>query len=131
MLTDVEKDVYNVLKDKLNMTEEEFGLLPVSERNDWVEACKLTRLLYENRYDELYEGYKNTDVFKDGEFNLVEATEMIRQKKNIFIDLEEHMNFNGSLPQFILLGENNNFILVNEGLKNINTKNAIDMETSE
>lgn len=131
MLTDVEKDVYNVLKDKLNMTEEEFGLLPVSERNDWVEACKLARLLYENRYDELYEGYKNTDVFKDGEFNLVEATEMIRQKKNIFIDLEEHMNFNGSLPQFILLGENNNFILVNEGLKNINTKNAIDMETSE
>ena len=131
MLTDVEKDVYNVLKDKLNMTEEEFGLLPVSERNDWVEACKLARLLYENRYDELYEGYKNTDVFKDGEFNLVEATEMIRQKKNIFIDLEEHMNFNGSLPQFILLGENNNFILVNEGLKNINTKNVKDMETSE
>lgn len=131
MLTDVEKDVYNVLKEKLNMTEEEFGLLPVSERNDWVEACKLARLLYENRYDELYEGYKNTDVFKDGEFNLVEATEMIRQKKNIFIDLEEHMNFNGSLPQFILLGENNNFILVNEGLKNINTKNAKDMETSE
>lgn len=131
MLTDVEKDVYNVLKEKLNMTEEEFGLLPVSERNDWVEACKLARLLYENRYDELYEGYKNTDVFKDGEFNLVEATEMIRQKKNIFIDLEEHMNFNGSLPQFILLGENNNFILVNEGLKNINTKNVKDMETSE
>ena len=131
MLTDVEKDVYNVLKEKLNMTEEEFGLLPVSERNDWVEACKLARLLYENRYDELYEGYKDTDVFKDGEFDLVEATEMIRQKKNIFIDLEEHMNFNGSLPQFILLGENNNFILVNEGLKNINTKNVKDMETSE
>ena len=41
------------------------------------------------------------------------------------------MNFNGSLPQFILLGENNNYILVNEGLKNINTKNAIDMETNE
>ena len=131
MLTDVEKDVYNVLKEKLNMTEEEFGLLPVSERNDLVEACKLARLLYENRKDELYEGYKNTDVFKDGEFNLVEATEMIRQKKNIFIDLEKHMNFNGSLPQFILLGENNNYILVNEGLKNINTKNAIDMETNE
>ena len=131
MLTDVEKDVYNVLKEKLNMTEEEFGLLPVSERNDWVEACKLARLLYENRYDELYEGYKDTDVFKDGEFDLVEASEMIRQKKNIFIDLEKHMNFNGSLPQFILLGENNNYILVNEGLKNINTKNAIDMETNE
>ena len=131
MLTDVEKDVYNVLKDKLNMTEEEFALLPVSERNDWVEACKLAKLLYENRKDELYEGYKDTDVFKDDEFDLVEATEMIRQKKNIFIDLEKDMNFNGSLPQFILLGENNNYKLVNEGLKNINTKNAIDMETTE
>lgn len=131
MLTDVEKDVYNVLKDKLNMTEEEFALLPVSERNDWVEACKLAKLLYENRKDELYEGYKDTDVFKNGEFDLVEATEMIRQKKNIFIDLEKDMNFNGSLPQFILLGENNNYKLVNEGLKNINTKNAIDMETNE
>lgn len=131
MLTDVEKDVYNVLKDKLNMTEEEFELLPVSERNDWVEACKLAKLLYENRKDELYEGYKDTDVFKDGEFNLVEATEMIRQKKNIFIDLEKEMNFNGSLPQFILLGENNNYKLVSEGLKNINIKNAIDMETNE
>lgn len=131
MLTDVEKDVYNVLKDKLNMTEEEFALLPVSERNDWVEACKLAKLLYENRKDELYEGYKDTDVFKNGEFDLVEATEMIRQKKNIFIDLEKVMNFNGSLPQFILLGENNNYKLVNEGLKNINTKNAIDMETNE
>lgn len=131
MLTDVEKDIYNVLKDKLNMTEEEFALLPVSERNDWVEACKLARLLYENRKDELYEGYKDTDVFKNGEFDLVEATEMIRQKKNIFIDLEKEMNFNGSLPQFILLGENNNYKLVSEGLKNINNKNAIDMETSE
>lgn len=131
MLTDVEKDIYNVLKDKLNITEEEFALLPVSERNDWVEACKLARLLYENRKDELYEGYKDTDVFKNGEFDLVEATEMIRQKKNIFIDLEKEMNFNGSLPQFILLGENNNYKLVSEGLKNINNKNAIDMETSE
>lgn len=131
MLTDVEKEIYNILKDKLNISEEEFALLPVSERNDWVEACKLARLLYENRYDELYEGYKDTDVFKDGKFDIVEASEMIRQKKNIFIDLEKHMNFNGSLPQFILLGENNNYILVNEGLKNINTKNAIDMETNE
>ena len=131
MLTDVEKDIYNVLKDKLNITEEEFALLPVSERNDWVEACKLARLLYENRKDELYEGYKDTDVFKNGEFDLVEATEMIRQKKNIFIDLEKSMNFNGSLPQFILLGENNNYKLVSEGLKNINNKNVKDMETSE
>lgn len=131
MLTDVEKDIYNVLKDKLNITEEEFALLPVSERNDWVEACKLARLLYENRKDELYEGYKDTDVFKNGEFDLVEATEMIRQKKNIFIDLEKEMNFNGSLPQFILLGENNNYKLVSEGLKNINNKNVKDMETSE
>lgn len=131
MLTDVEKDIYNVLKDKLNITEEEFALLPVSERNDWVEACKLARLLYENRKDELYEGYKDTDVFKSGEFDLVEATEMIRQKKNIFIDLEKSMNFNGSLPQFILLGENNNYKLVSEGLKNINIKNVKDMETSE
>ena len=131
MLTDVEKDIYNVLKDKLNITEEEFALLPVSERNDWVEACKLARLLYENRKDELYEGYKDTDVFKNGEFELVEATEMIRQKKNIFIDLEKEMNFNGSLPQFILLGENNNYKLVSEGLKNINNKNVKDMETSE
>ncbi len=131
MLTDVEKDIYNVLKDKLNITEEEFALLPVSERNDWVEACKLARLLYENRKDELYEGYKDTDVFKNGEFDLVEATELIRQKKNIFIDLEKSMNFNGSLPQFILLGENNNYKLVSEGLKNINIKNVKDMETSE
>ena len=131
MLTDVEKDVYNVLKDKLNITEEQFGLLSSFERNDWVEACKLARLLYEKRYDELYEGYKDTDVFKNGEFDLVEATEMIRQKKNIFIDLEKSMNFNGSLPQFILLGENNNYKLVSEGLKNINIKNVLDMETSE
>ena len=43
----------------------------VSERDDWVEACKLARLLYENRSDELYEGYKDTDVFKDGELDLV------------------------------------------------------------
>ena len=56
---------------------------------------------------------------------------MIRQKKNIFIDLEKSMNFNGSLPQFILLGENNNYKLVSEGLKNINIKNVKDMEASE
>ena len=131
MLTDVEKEIYNILKDKLNISEEEFALLPVSERNDWVEACKLARLLYENRYDELYEGYKDTDIFKDGKFDIVEATEMIRQKKNILDDLEKHMNFNGSLPQFILLGDKNNYNLVSEGLKNINIKNAIDMETNE
>ena len=131
MLTDVEKDVYNVLKEKLDISEEEFSLLSSSERNDWVESCKLARLLYENRYDELYEGYKDTDVFKDGEFDLVEATEMIRQKKNILNNLEDHMNFNGSLPQFILLGENNHYHLVNEGLKSINIKNVLDMETTE
>ena len=131
MLIDVEKDVYNVLKDKLNITEEEFLLLSSFERNDWVESYKVAKLLFENKYDEFYEGYKDTNVFKNGEFDIVEATEMIRQKKNILDDLDEHMNFHGSLPQFILLGEKGNFELVSEGLKNINTKNAIEMEATE
>ena len=131
MLTDVEKEVYSLLKDKLNITEEEFALLSSFEKNDWVESCKLAKLLYENKYNEFYDGYKDTDIFKNGEFDLAEATEMIRQKKNILDDLDDHMNFHGSLPQFILLGDKNNFNLVNEGLKNINSKNVIDMETTE
>ena len=90
MLTDVEKEVYSLLKDKLNITEEEFALLSSFEKNDWVESCKLAKLLYENKYNEFYDGYKDTDI-----------------------------------------GDKNSFHFVNEGLKNINSNNVIDIENTE
>ncbi len=130
-LTNMELEAYEVLKDKLGISEVEFANLASVEKSEWVEAYKLAKLLYENKKDELYEGYKDTDVYCDGEFNLVECTEMVRQKKRIMDNIEKHVDFKGSLPQFILLGDKVNFELVSEGLKNINNKNVIEMETSE
>ena len=130
-LTEIELEVYNVLKDLLNISEVEFANLPIKDKNDWIESYRLAKLLYENRREDLYKGYKDTNIYKNNQFDIIVATEMVRQKKNILDDLKEHMNFKGSLPQFILLGDKLNYKLVNEGIKNINIKNVLEMETTE
>ena len=76
-LTNVEKETYEVLGNRLGISMEEFGSMPSNERNDWVESCRVAKLLNENKGSELYEGYYMTSMFdEEGNFSLENATDI-------------------------------------------------------
>lgn len=128
-LTNVEKETYEVLGNRLGISEDDFASMPGSERNDWVEACRVARLLNENKADELYEGYYMTEMYdEDGNFSLEDATDIIRSKKKAMDVVKKYVDFTGSLPQFVLLGENGTHELVNEALKEMNSETARILE---
>ena len=128
-LTNVEKETYEVLKNRLNISEEEFSLLPGNERNEWVEACRVAKLLNENKTTELYEGYYMTGMYdEEGEFSLENATDIVRGKKKAMDVVKRYVDFTGSLPQFVLLGEEGTRKMVNDALKEMNNETARDLE---
>lgn len=128
-LTNVEKETYEVLGNRLGISLEEFGSMPSNERNDWVEACRVAKLLNENKASELYEGYYMTSMFDDeGNFSLENAADIIRSKKRTMDVVKKYVDFTGTLPQFVLLGEGGTHELVNEALKEMNSETARDLE---
>lgn len=128
-LTNVEKETYEVLGNRLGISMEEFGSMPSNERNEWVESCRVAKLLNENKGSELYEGYYMTSMFdEDGNFSLENATDIIRSKKKVMDVVKKYVDFTGTLPQFILLGEEGTHELVNEALKEMNSETARDLE---
>lgn len=128
-LTSVEKETYEVLGNRLGMSEEEFASMPTSERSEWVESCRVARLLNENKSSELYEGYYMTNMYdEDGKFSLVDATDIVRSKRRIMDVVKKYVDFTGTLPQFVLLGENGTHDLINEALKEMNSETARILE---
>ena len=124
-LTSVELETYEVLGNRLGISEEEFASLPMVERNEWVESCRVARILNENKSDELYEGYYMTDMYdEDGNFSLVQATDIVRSKKRAMDVVKKYVDFTGSLPQFVLLGDKGTDALINEALKEMNNETA-------
>lgn len=124
-LTNVELETYEVLGNRLGISREEFAGLPIIERCEWVEACRVARILNENKPDELYEGYYMTDMFdEDGCFSLVDATDIVRNKKKAMDVVKRYVDFTGSLPQFVLLGDKGTDQLINEALKEMNNETA-------
>jgi len=86
-------------------------------------------LLNENKGSELYEGYYMTSMFdEEGNFSLENATDIIRSKKKVMDVVKKYVDFTGTLPQFILLGEEGTHELVNAALKEMNSETARDLE---
>ena len=128
-LTNVEIETYEVLGNRLGISEEEFMGLASSERNEWVESCRVAKLLNENKSSELYEGYYMTTMYdEEGNFSLDSATDIIRSKKKAMDVVKKYVDFTGTLPQFVLLGEEGTHKLVNDALREMNNETARDLE---
>lgn len=128
-LTNVEKETYEVLGNRLGISMEEFSKMPSSERNEWVEACRVAKLLNENKPSELYDGYHMTNMYDEaGNFSLEIGSDIVRSKKRAMDVVKKYVDFTGTLPQFILLGEIGTQGLINEALKEMNNETARNLE---
>ena len=97
-MSDTLKDVYSIISSKVDFTEEEFLNLPSNEKNDWIEACKLAGILYENKASELYNGYRSTDVFdSNGKIDLASCVVLVKSKKKLYDVISNDVNRPGTL----------------------------------
>lgn len=125
----VEEQTYRVVKDKVNMSLEDFMNLSIDERNDWVEACRMAILLEKTNHDKMFLGYKDTDMYSEkGTFNLASATEIIKNKKKALESIERGSNVDLTVAQFILLGNDESNKLVNDTLREINLEIAKELD---
>ena len=118
-MSDTLKDVYSIISSKVDFTEEEFLNLPSNEKNDWIEACKLASILYENKASELYNGYRSTNVFdSNGKIDLAACVVLVKSKKKLYDVISNDVNRPGTLVEFILLGEVGTQEIVNQAIHN-------------
>ncbi len=124
-----DKQTYKVIKDRIGLTEEEFNMLPEVERKEWVDACRLALVLFENKYDELYNGYKETEMFSsNANFNLAAAVEIIRSKKRALDAIERDKLVDLTPAQFILMGDDESKEFIEKALSDINLNTAKELD---
>lgn len=126
--TNVEKDVYAIIKNKVNFSEEEFMNLSSSDKNDWVEACRLAIILCENKGVEFYNGYRSSDIIDaTGKIDIAACVVLVKSKKKLYDVISNSVNRPGTLAEFILLGEVGTSEIVNQAMKTIYEENARDI----
>lgn len=120
-----EKQTFRVIKERIGMSEEEFFQLPSKEISEWVDACRLAILLEETNHDKLYAGYKDTEMYSaSGVYNLAAATEIVRKKKRALDVIERSTEIDLTPAQFILMGDNETVVFLNEAMKKVNLETA-------
>lgn len=125
-----EKQTFRVIKDRIGMSEEVFFKLPSDEIREWVDACRLALLLEETNNEKLFEGYKDTEMYSaNGTFNLAAATEIVRNKKRALDVVERGTDVDLTPAQFVLMGEEESTIFVNEAMKHMNLETAKALDT--
>ena len=131
-MSDTLKDVYSIISSKVDFTEEEFLNLPSNEQNDWIEACKLAGILYENKASELYNGYRSTNVFdSNGKIDLAACVVLVKSKKKLYDVISNYANRPGTLVEFILLGEVGTQEIVNQAIHNEYKETAKDINDAK
>ena len=126
--TTVEKDVYTIIKNKVQFSEDEFLNFPGNEKNDWIEACRLAIILCENKGSELLNSYKSLNLVDNmGNVDLAECVLLVRSKKKLYDVISNDVNRPGTLAEFILLGEVGTSEIVNQALKNENVEIAREL----
>lgn len=129
MVSNVDKETYNVIRKNVDFSEEKFMKLSDSERKEWVDACRLAKLLDSECHDVMFEGYKETDMYSDnGTFNLSVATCMVRSKKRALSVIEKYIDVDLTPAQFILMGEAATHRFENDAMKQINLETARVLE---
>ena len=125
--SNVEKDVYHIIKNRINCSEEDFLKLSSVEKAEWEEACRLAIILFDNKPEQLYEVYGSTEMYVNGKFDLAAAAEIIRKKKKIYDVVDDYISKPSSLTEFVLLGDSKTIEVVNDGLKNINEETVKEL----
>lgn len=124
----IEMQTFMAIEEYTGIKEKEFFELSNIERQEWVDACRLALLLVETNSDNLYAGYKSTDMYNaDGTFNLGAAASIIRSKRRLLVSIERDGNIDLTDAQFILLGDVETKNLASEVLKEINLETAKEL----
>ena len=130
--TNVEKDVYKIIKNKVDFSEEEFLGFPSNEKNDWIEACRLAIILCENKGSELLNSYKSLNLTDNmGNVDLAECVLLVRSKKKLYDVISNDVNRPGTLAEFILLGEVGTTEIINQAIKNEYEETAKDINDAK
>lgn len=130
--TSVEKDVYTIIKNKVDFSEEEFLGFPSNEKNDWIEACRLAIILCENKGSELLNSYKSLNLTDNmGNVDLAECVLLVRSKKKLYDVISNDVNRPGTLAEFILLGEVGTTEIINQAIKNEYEETAKDINDAK
>lgn len=131
MLNRIDKETYDVIKKSVEFSEEEFMNLTDSERKEWVDACRLARILDSECHDVMVKGYPSSGMYSDnGVFNLSIATCLVRSKKRMLSVIEKYTDIDLTPAQFILMGEDGTFKFQNDAMKQINLETAKDLASS-
>ena len=131
-MSDTLKDVYEIICGKVDFTEEEFFSLADKEKNDWIEACRLAAILYENKKVELYNGYRSTKLIDDnGNIDLAECVILVKSKKKLYDVISNDPNRPGTLVEFVLLGEVGTSEIVNQAIHNEYRETAKDINDAK
>lgn len=118
-MSDTLKDVYEIVCGKVELSEEDFLNLPSNEKNDWIEACKLAAILYNNKKSELFNGYRSTKIVDgNGNIDFAECVILVKSKKKLYDVISDDPNRPGTLVEFVLLGEVGTQEIVNQAIQN-------------
>ena len=130
--TSVEKDVYMIIKNKVDFSEDEFLGFPSNEKNEWIEACRLSIILCENKGSELLNSYKSLNLTDNmGNVDLAECVLLVRSKKKLYDVISNDVNRPGTLAEFILLGEVGTTEIINQAIKNEYEETAKDINDAK
>ena len=130
--TSVEKDVYTIIKNKVDFSEDEFLGFPSNEKNDWIVACRLAIILCENKGSELLNSYKSLNLTDNmGNVDLAECVLLVRSKKKLYDVISNDVNRPGTLAEFILLGEVGTTEIINQAIKNEYEETAKDINDAK
>ena len=128
MLNRIDKETYDVIKKSVEFSEDEFMNMSDSERKEWVDACRLARILDSECHDVMVKGYSSSGMYSDnGTFNLSIATCIVRSKKRMLNVIEKYTDIDITPAQFILMGEEGTFKFQNDAMKQINLETARDL----
>lgn len=128
----VEKDVYTIIKNKVDFSEDEFLSFPNNEKNEWIEACRLAIILCENKGSELLNSYKSLNLVDNmGNVDLAECVLLVKSKKKLYDVISNDVSRPGTLAEFILLGEVGTTEIINQALKNEYEETAKDINDAK
>lgn len=126
---ETEVEAYGVVGSKLGISLEEFKELPVNERKEWVDACRLAGILNMERPSTLYEGYCNTDMYDAaGNFDYASATVIVRDKKRALDSIKSSLDVDLSPIKFILLGDKATRDFMTNAMQVVNNETAKDLD---
>lgn len=100
-----EREAFLFIKDRLNISEEDYLKKTFIERRELTNAYKVAKKLGVSNNIQLKQLYSDTNMFnEDGTYDLGEATLIVYEKNLLWNYGKKKLNLNDSLEEFILRG---------------------------